>query len=255
MGDKPFLILLTSKFILYMIFLLSPAKSLDFDTEVPTQQLSEPEFLDQSEYLINKLQKLSVRQVKKLMNISEELGQLNVKRFQDWSKKRLIKDGRQAIFAFKGDVYLGLDAYSLNEQDANYAQQHIRILSGLYGLLKPLDLMLPYRLEMGVSFSVTPKKNNLYKYWDSQLTEHINRELEQTEQSVVINLASGEYFKAIKPKMLKGELLNVDFKDWKNGEYKMIGFFAKKARGLMARFAIDHQVKNPEQLKEFSVEG
>ncbi len=207
-----------------MITLLSPAKTLDYETRSTTKLHTFPEFLEQSEYLINKLRKLSVRQIRKLMSLSEDLGQLNYERFQTWQRNFDIMQSKQAILAFKGDVYLGLQAETLNENQLQFAQDHLRMLSGLYGLLRPLDLMLPYRLEMGSKFAVTPKKNNLYKFWDDSLTNHLNKELEQHENKTIINLASGEYFKAIQPKKLKGELITIDFRDWKNGEYKIIGF-------------------------------
>lgn len=238
-----------------MISLLSPAKTLDFETPSIAKEYTYPTFLDDSEYLMGKLKKLSVKQIRKLMGLSEDLGQLNYDRFQSWDKQYDVDNSKQAVLAFKGDVYVGLQAETLNKAQLTFAQEHVRIISGLYGLLKPLDLMLPYRLEMGTSLAVTPKKNNLYKYWGDKLTDSLNKELNTHEYKTIVNLASGEYFKAINTKKLKGELITVDFKDWKDGDYKMIGFFAKKARGLMTRYIIDNSVVNPEELKGFNTEG
>jgi cytoplasmic iron level regulating protein YaaA (DUF328/UPF0246 family) len=238
-----------------MISLLSPAKTLDFETPPTTKEFTYPAFLDDSEYLIEKLKKLSVKQIRKLMGLSEDLGQLNYDRFQSWVKEYDANNGKQSLLAFKGDVYLGLAAETLNEAQLNFAQDHVLMLSGLYGLLKPLDLMLPYRLEMGTSFAVTPKKTNLYKYWGDKLTETLNAQLASHSSKTIINLASGEYFKAINTKKINGELITIDFKDWKDGDYKMIGFFAKKARGLMTRFIIDHNIDNPEDIKGFDTDG
>lgn len=241
--------------IIRMISLLSPAKTLDFETPTTIKEYSYPAFLADSEYLIGKLKKLSVKQIRKLMSLSEDLGQLNFDRFQSWVKQYDENNGKQALLAFKGDVYVGLDATSLTENELLFANNHVRILSGLYGLLKPLDLMLPYRLEMGTSFAVTPKKNNLYKFWGDKLTDSLNEELKSHSSKCIINLASGEYFKAINTKKLMGDLITVDFKEWKDGDYKMIGFFAKKARGLMTRYIIDNNIDNPEEIKGFDTEG
>jgi cytoplasmic iron level regulating protein YaaA (DUF328/UPF0246 family) len=238
-----------------MISLISPAKTLDFETPSLVSEHTYPTFLEESDYLMGKLKKLSVTQIRTLMSLSEALGQLNYTRFQQWHKEYDEKNAKQAILTFKGDVYLGLQAETFNAKEHAFAQQHLRILSGLYGLLKPLDLMLPYRLEMGTSIAVTPTKNNLYKFWGDQLTESLNEELASHQNKAVVNLASGEYFKAVNTKKLSGELITLDFKDWKNGEFKMIGFFAKKARGMMCKYMINNHIDNPEDLQSFDIDG
>jgi hypothetical protein len=186
------------------------------------------------------------------MHISDKLGELNWQRNQDWELPFSSENAKQAVFAFKGDVYIGLDAYSLSEAKIQQLQQKLRILSGQYGLLKPLDLMQPYRLEMGTKLKIG-KNNNLYQYWDSKITDALNSELSENE--VFVNLASNEYFKVIKPKLLKVPVITPVFKDYKNGKLKMISFFAKKARGLMVRFIIDNSIENLEDLKGFNYEG
>lgn len=235
-----------------MKIVISPAKSLDFETTVPTNKFSEGLFYKEAERLSNILKKKSPRVLSRMMNISPALGELNWQRNQDWNLPFTMENARQAVYAFKGDVYLGLDAYSIPEDDLQQLQNKLRILSGQYGLLKPLDLMQPYRLEMGIKLKVGVK-NNLYQYWDDKVTKALNAEMEDGE--VLVNLASNEYFKAIKPKLLKGPVVTPVFKDYKNGELKMIGFFAKRARGLMVRYIIDNQIDNSEDLKGFDSEG
>lgn len=238
-----------------MISLLSPAKTLDFESPSLIDKHTFPSYLSESEYLIGKLKKLSVKQIRKLMGLSEDLGQLNFDRFQSWVKDYDISNGKQAILAFKGDVYTGMQAETFTENQLDFAQNHVRMLSGLYGLLRPLDLMLPYRLEMGTSLAITPKKNNLYKYWGDKLTLALNEVLKNHDTKTIVNLASGEYFKAINTKKLQGDLLTLEFKDWKDGDYKMIGFFAKKARGMMARHIVTHEIDQIDDLKSFDSEG
>ena len=235
-----------------MIIVISPAKSLDFET--PTEHLpsTQPEYIAESTELIDQLRVLGSADIAGLMSISDKLADLNYQRYQDWQPKFTVSNSKQALLAFTGDVYQGIDAGSMNEGDLQFAQQHLRILSGLYGLLKPLDLMQPYRLEMGTGFTNT-KGKNLYEFWGSQLTEELNRLLE-TEQ-VLVNLASNEYFKAVKAKEITGEIITPQFKDYKNGKYKIISFFAKRARGAMARFIIQNQLDQPEQLKAFDWQG
>jgi len=239
-----------------MQIVISPAKTLDFETPPTTQIFSEAQFLEQSQKLINNLSKKSVQDVAVLMKLSDKLAALNVARFGSWQTPFDLNNAKQAVLAFKGDVYTGLDAQSLSEDDLAFAQQHLRILSGLYGLLKPLDLMQPYRLEMGTKLKVRTKEN-LYQFWGTRLTDQINQNtaLNAGQESCLINLASNEYFKAVQPKTLNARLITPIFKDQKNGQYKIISFFAKKARGLMVRYIIDKRITNSEQLKDFNYAG
>jgi cytoplasmic iron level regulating protein YaaA (DUF328/UPF0246 family) len=189
-----------------------------------------------------------------LMHVSGNIADLNQQRFKKWKTPFNPENARQAIFAFKGDVYIGLDAYSMTAQNVDFAQDHLRILSGLYGLLRPLDLMQAYRLEMGTRID-TDMGNNLYQFWDGRITKSLNQELKQSDSKTLINLASNEYFKSIKAKLLKADVITPVFKDYNKGSYQVIGFFAKKARGLMARYLIDNEIDNPADLKDFSAEG
>jgi uncharacterized protein len=233
-----------------MITLLSPAKTLDFESAAQTKTHTQPEFLENSEYLINKLRKLSARQIGKMMSINTELADLNQARFNSWSLPFNLKNAKQAMLAFRGDVYRGLNATEFNEADLQFAQKHVRILSGLYGLLRPLDLMQPYRLEMGTRWAVTPKTKNLYAYWDSAITEHLVTSL---DEPVVINLASNEYFKAVKPKLLGARIITCQFQDFKNGEYKSLMTYAKLGRGYMTNFIIKNKINKAEDLKGFNL--
>lgn len=235
-----------------MKIVISPAKSLDFESKVPTDKYTQPIFLEQAEKLSNVLKKKSARQLSKLMNISDNLGQLNYERNQQWCLPFTPENAKQAIFAFNGDVFRGLDVASLPTSKLGQLQDKLRIISGQYGLLKPLDLMQPYRLEMGTRLKIG-RKGNLYQYWDNTITEALNDELEENEP--VINLASTEYFKAIKPKVLKSPIITPVFKDLKNGQYKTIMTFAKLARGYMVRYIIDNDIDNVEGLKGFDREG
>lgn len=235
-----------------MLVLLSPAKTLDYDSDLITERYTQPEFVEQAQPLINQLRTLAPQDVSDLMKLSDKLAALNVARYASWQQDHDTHNARQALLAFKGDVYTGLDAATLSETDLEFAQQHLRILSGLYGLLKPLDLMQPYRLEMGTSFE-TDKGKTLYAYWGSRLTERVNQEL--ADHQAVVNLASNEYFKSIQPKHLAGRLITPVFKDQKGDQYKIISFWAKKARGLMARYIIDHRIEDPELLKAFDYDG
>ena len=237
-----------------MLIVLSPAKSLDFDTKARTRKFTEPEYLAESTQLVGQLQKLSPEDFSKLMHISSDLGELNHMRFANWHTPFDLKNSKQAIFAFKGDVYIGLEAEKFSRADLNFAQNHLRILSGLYGLLRPLDLMQPYRLEMGSKFK-NKKGKNLYEFWDSQLTENLNELFEKDKKPVLVNLASIEYFSAIKLKSLKAKIISPVFKDFSNGKYKIVSFFAKKARGYMTAYIIRNRIKNPEKLKKFDIEG
>ncbi|RLA09747.1 MAG: peroxide stress protein YaaA [Gammaproteobacteria bacterium] len=235
-----------------MIIVLSPAKSLDFETPAEHLPSTQPDYIDQSEELIGQLRKLDSREIAGLMSISEKLAELNHRRYQAWRPEFTIENSKQALLAFTGDVYQGLDAGSFSDSDLQFAQQHLRILSGLYGLLKPLDLMQPYRLEMGTGFA-NKKGKNLYEFWGDQLASELNRLLET--EKVLVNLASNEYFKAVKAKQITGEIITPQFKDLKNGHYKIISFFAKRARGAMARYIIENRLDKPEQLKEFAWQG
>ncbi|WP_372794853.1 peroxide stress protein YaaA [Lutibacter sp.] len=235
-----------------MKIVISPAKSLDLETKPPTSQFTEGIFLDEASRLNEVLKKKSPKKLSELMNISSNLSELNWQRNQDWQLPFTLENAKQAIFAFKGDVYIGLDAYTLSENKIAQLQNKLRILSGQYGLLKPLDLMQPYRLEMGTKLKVG-KNDNLYQFWDATVTNALNEELKNDE--VFINLASNEYFKVIKTKLLKVPVITPIFKDYKDGKLKMISFFAKKARGLMVRFIIDNAIENIEDLKKFNSEG
>ncbi|MBU2874498.1 peroxide stress protein YaaA [Marinobacter salexigens] len=236
-----------------MLMVISPAKTLDYESPLATETYTQPDFLDDACELIDQLKELEPHQVSNLMSVSAKLGQLNAERFQNWHTPFSPENARQAVLAFKGDVYTGLDAESFSEQDFNFAQKHLRMLSGLYGILKPLDLMQPYRLEMGTKFENNRGKD-LYAFWGDRLTQEINRLLESDDE-VLVNLASNEYFKSIKKKDLEGQLITPHFKDWKNGQYKIISFYAKKARGLMCRYAILNRITNVNDLKGFDLDG
>ncbi len=236
-----------------MLFVISPAKNLDFETPAVTQTASQPRYLDQSKVLIEQLQKFSIQEIATLMKLSDKLAGLNLGRFQTWSTPFNANNAKQAILAFNGDVYTGLDAATLDEAGFDFAQKHLRILSGLYGVLKPLDYMQPYRLEMGTKLS-NAKGLDLYDFWGDQLKYSLEAEPELAD-GVLINLASNEYFKAVKAKQLNARIITPVFKDAKNGQYKIISFYAKKARGLMSRYIIDHQITEPEQIKAFDTDG
>lgn len=238
-----------------MIHILSPAKSLDFESELKVKTATVPSLLKQSEKLIAKLKKKSSKDLQKLMSISENLGDLNHERFQQWEGSTKISDhSRQAIFAFTGDVYQGLEAPTLSKTDVEYAQSHLRILSGLYGTLKPLDIIEPYRLEMGTSLQIG-KSNSLYEFWGEQISLELNEALKNHEEKILVNLASNEYFKAVDKKKLEAEVVSPQFKDAKNGQYKIIAFYAKKARGLMSRYLIENKISSIEELQGFDYGG
>lgn len=234
-----------------MLMIISPAKTLDFESKPNIEQFSQPRFLDQSRILIDRLRKFNAVDIANLMSLSDQLASLNMGRYETWEAPFSLDNAKQAMLAFKGDVYTGLDAETMTEEDVAYAQNHLRILSGLYGVLKPLDLMQPYRLEMGVKLD-NPKGKNLYEFWGSILRDSLAEEL---QGGVLINLASNEYFKAIEAKKLNTRIITPVFKDWKNGQYKIISFYAKKARGLMSRYVIDHKLTDPEALKQFDYDG
>lgn len=235
-----------------MKIVISPAKSLDFETQTPTDQFTQGVFLSQAEKLNKVLRDKSPKQLSKLMSISDKLGELNWQRNQDWQLPFTNKNARQAVFAFKGTVYEGLDPYTISPEKFDQLQEKLRILSGQYGILKPLDLMQAYRLEMGTKLKVG-QKDNLYKFWGDALTKTLNEEMKEGE--ALINLASNEYFKVLNKKLLKASLITPVFKDFKNGKLKMISFYAKKARGLMVRYIIDNNIEIAKDLIGFNYGG
>jgi uncharacterized protein len=237
-----------------MLFLLSPAKSLDYESPIPTQTHTQPLFVKQASQLIDVLKLKTPAQVASLMRLSDSLSSLNVARYQAWTKKFTMKNSRQAALAFDGDVYGGLGARSLSEAQLDWAQRHVCILSGLYGVLRPLDRMQPYRLEMG---TVLPTKQgkNLYQFWGAQIAGYLNERASENTSPVIVNLASEEYFKAVDLKTLKPRVVSCVFEEYRNGAYKIISFNAKRARGLMARYAIENKVTAPRKLERFAAEG
>ncbi len=237
-----------------MLLVISPAKTLDYDTPPTTQQFTQPDFLEHSAELIATLRQLSPVDIGGLMGISDKLAQLNAARFQAWSTPFDLANAKQAVLAFKGDVYAGLNAETLTAKELDFAQQHLRILSGLYGLLRPLDLMQAYRLEMGTRFA-NERGKDLYQFWGNLITGQLNAELAKQKKPTLINLASNEYFKSVQAKDIAGSIITPVFKDWKNGQYKIISFYAKKARGLMCRYVIDNKIDQPEKLQGFDYEG
>ncbi len=236
-----------------MLMVISPAKTLDYESPLATESYTQPDFLDDACELVDQLKELEPHQISNLMSISDKLGELNAERFRTWHTPFTPENARQAILAFKGDVYTGLDAESFSEGDFTFAQKHLRMLSGLYGILRPLDLMQPYRLEMGTRLE-NHRGKDLYAFWGNKITEGINRLLAK-DDGVLVNLASNEYFKSVKKKDLDGRLITPRFKDWKNGQYKMISFYAKKARGLMCRYAIRNRITEADDLRGFNLEG
>lgn len=237
-----------------MIVILSPAKTLDFSTPPTVADHTQPDFLDQSQLLIKKLRKLSVPALGRLMSISAPLAELNVQRYQDWAPPFVPQNAKQAVLAFNGDVYEGLDAPTLNAGDLGYAQDHVRILSGLYGLLRPLDLMQPYRLEMGTRL-INTRGKGLYAFWGDRLVKALNELLRESNSSVLVNLASDEYFRAVKSRKLTTTVIQPVFEDWSKDRFKVVSFYAKRARGLMARFIVTGRIDQAEQLKAFGAEG
>ncbi len=239
-----------------MKILISPAKSIDTSRNFSVPFTTEAVFLDEAEKLVQKLKKLNDKKLGTLMHISPDLAQLNYQRYQEWQKP--LEKTDQIIpagFAFTGEVYKGLEIETLNEKELLYAQENLRILSGLYGVLKPLDLLYPYRLEMGTTWAITPKTKNLYAFWGSKLATFLNNEMKEANEDVLINLASNEYFKAIDRKVLKVKVITPVFKEFKNGSYKIVMMYAKHARGAMARYILQNQLSNPEELKLYTVDG
>ena len=237
-----------------MLSVISPAKTLDFETPPTTEQVSQPDFLKQSKALITILRDYSPQQISELMGISDKLAGLNAARFEEWRPPFTLSNAKPAVQAFQGDVYTGLQAENFSEAENRYAQSHLRILSGLYGLLRPLDLIQPYRLEMGTKLPNSAGKD-LYAYWKPTLTPALNEAIAESGSNVLVNLASNEYFKAVDTKQLNARVITPVFKDEKNGTFKIISFYAKKARGLMSAWMIQQQVNEPDELKAFDVAG
>lgn len=242
-----------------MLILISPAKTLDFETPASIKRFSQPDFLSDTEKLVKQLRQLSVSEISSVMKISDKLGKLNADRFRTWQADFDDTNAKQALLAFQGDVYQGMDVNRFEAEDFDFAQEHLRILSGLYGVLRPLDLMQPYRLEMGTKLTHAKLQNlsanTLYEFWADKLTKSINQQLEKLDHKIIINLASKEYFKAIKPKLAIADIVTPVFKDWKNGKYKIISFYAKKARGMMAAYIIKNRLKDPQDIKGFNGAG
>lgn len=237
-----------------MLIVISPAKTLNMEVAAPVNFHTTPYYLEKSQQIINTIKKKSIKKLEELMGISTQLAQLNYERFQEWHYPYTPDEAKQAVFAFRGDVYSGLDIDSFSTDQLIYTQEHLRIISGLYGILKPMDLILPYRLEMGTRLSVG-KKKNLYEFWGSLITNDIKEAMVSQNDDILINLASNEYFKIIDKKKLNARIITPVFKDFKNGQYKMISFFAKKARGMMSRFILQNRITDVEDLKHFEEEG
>ena len=237
-----------------MLIVLSPAKSLDYKTPVKVKAPTLPEFVSESAKLIAELKKLSPQEVANLMGLSDQLAALNVGRYRDWSKKFTDENSKPAIYAFDGDVYDGFDVKTLKAKSIDFAQDHVRILSGLYGALRPLDLMQPYRLEMGTSFK-NARGKDLYAFWGERVTDSLKSVLEKQKKPVLLNLASEEYFKVLQAKNLECPVISPIFQDGKDGKYKIISFYAKRARGLMARYVVENRITDPADLKGFNLDG
>ncbi|MCF8380192.1 MAG: peroxide stress protein YaaA [Bacteroidales bacterium] len=237
-----------------MITIISPSKTLNENPELITQDYTLPDFLVEAGILVEKLRKYSPKKLQKLMNINPKLAELNASRFIEWDMDFTQENANRAVLMFNGEVFNGLQAMTLNEEDLRFAQDHMRILSGLYGVLRPLDLMKPYRLEMGTNISIQRKKN-LYQFWGDKLSQKLNEELERHDEKILLNLASDEYFDAINPKMLKAKIIKCQFKEERNGKLQFVTIFGKKARGLMLRFIIENRIDNYEDLKAFDLEG
>ncbi len=237
-----------------MLTVISPAKTLDYETRPTTRKSTSPEFLERSAQLVEDVRELTPEDIRELMGVSEAIAELNHERFMNWGAPFNLDNAKQAVLAFKGDVYTGLDAATLSAKQLGFAQQHLRILSGLYGLLRPLDLMQPYRLEMGLKFP-NSGGGNLYEFWGDSLTESLNAQLRKSGSDVLVNLASNEYFKSLRAKSLDADIVTPVFKDLSKGRYRVLSFFAKKARGQMARFIIEKELNDPDGLKKFRADG
>jgi cytoplasmic iron level regulating protein YaaA (DUF328/UPF0246 family) len=238
-----------------MLAIISPAKTLDFESKLPTRKHTEPQFVADSARLIENLRELAPHEVSSLMKISDKLGDLNYQRYQDWQPDFADrKAARPAVLAFKGDVYIGLDAQTFSERDFTWAQKHVRILSGLHGLLRPLDRIRPYRLEMGTKLK-TEQGNTLYDFWGCKVTNALNQAIAEQKQKILVNLASNEYYGVLQPEHIDARVIDVSFKENKNGQYRFLSFFAKQARGLMTRYMIQNRVSTLKALREFDLDG
>ncbi len=237
-----------------MLIIISPAKTLDYETPSTTNSHSQSDYLPEATQLVEQMRHYSAADISAIMGVSDKIAQLNVIRFKQWHTPFTPSNAKQAILAFKGDVYSGLDASRFSEDELQFSQRHLRILSGLYGLLRPLDLMQPYRLEMGRKIE-TARGRNLYQFWGDLITTGINQQMLQSNSGYLINLASNEYFKAVKPALIQGEVITPLFKDYKNGSYKVVGVYAKKARGKLSRYIIKNRLSSPEELKDFTDDG
>jgi len=237
-----------------MIITLSPSKGQDFETPALTKKYSRPADLKASELLIKELRKIKSDRLQELMDVSRNIAELNVGRYKSFKTPFTPKNARQALLAFKGDVYAGIDVEHFDAEDFDYAQDHLRILSGLYGCLRPLDLIQPYRLEMKTKLQ-NPRGENLYQFWGEQITNRLNKALKKQQQPILVNLASNEYFKSVKPQLLQGELLTINFKETKNGKTRVVAIFAKRARGMMADYIIRNRIEEPAGIKKFRKGG
>ncbi len=237
-----------------MLTVISPAKTLDYETPALTAEYTQPAHLHQSRQLVKRLREFSGPDLAKLMGVSSSIAELSVERFRRWKTPFKPENAKQALFAFKGEVYIGLNAATMNQKNIRFAQDHLRMLSGLYGVLRPLDLMQPYRLEMGTRLD-TDRGHNLYQFWDTRIARALNKEMKATGTDMLINLASREYFKSVNPRSIKGQIITPVFKDYRGGKYQIIGFFAKKARGLMARYIIDNEISQIDEIRQFDREG
>lgn len=237
-----------------MLVVISPAKQLDYESETPALKHTTPDFLVEAQQLVKKLKKFSTQDLSALMGISDKLAAQNHQRYQTWKKPFTQENARQAILAFKGDVYLGLEVDQFSRGDYAFAQKHLRILSGLYGVLRPLDLMQAYRLEMGTNLQ-NPGGENLYAFWDSKITESLNQQMKKLKTGTLINLASNEYFRSVKEKALNARVITPVFKEWKNGQYKVLSFFAKKARGQMCAYIVKNKIEDFQGIKKFKLNG
>ena len=237
-----------------MLTVISPAKTLDFDTPPTTRKSTQPQFIERSAQLVADARAMSPDDIRELMGVSDNIAQLNHQRFMNWGTPFTLDNAKQSLLAFKGDVYTGLQADTLSSAQLGFAQKHLRILSGLYGLLRPLDLMQPYRLEMGLKFA-NRGGSNLYQFWGDSITGALNTQLGKSGSRVLVNLASNEYFKSVQARRLDADIVTPVFKDLKGDKYKIISFYAKKARGQMARFIIDGEINEPDELKKFRTDG
>jgi hypothetical protein len=237
-----------------MLITLSPSKGQDFETPALSKTYSKPQALKDSELLIKELRNIRQQDIQQLMSVSENIAKLNTDRYKSFKTPFTPKNAKQAIFAFKGDVYSGIDIEKYSDEDLEYAQNHMRILSGLYGCLRPLDLIQPYRLEMKTKLH-NPRGENLYQFWGDRITDELNKVLEKQKQPVLVNLASNEYFRSVKPKQLKGRLLNINFKETKDGKTRVVAIFAKRARGMMTDYILRNRIEKPEDIKKFKQGG